>query len=426
MIVQCPQCQKSYNVPDEQAGRQAKCDACGQVFTLDTEASAGRVDEPNPYGGHAAADQSGGYGAAPPTAQPGYGGGSTYAQPAVPARTTSGVAVAALVCGLIGILVAPIGLLAIILGIVALTQTGKAENNVGGGGMAVAGMVCGAIGLVLGVVFLLIALMLPALGTARNTARKMTNSTQMRGIHMGMVTFSQNNRTSTGDGFFPGLKSDGSTVPTFTWPSAQGTFASSSAAGCDPATRYTVMLNKSFFTPEYMLNPVDKGATVNRSNANATGVFQEVMPIGFPGGADTTVSSNNFSYAMLQINDADEDRRKEWSETINSQAIVMGDRNVGPAAGSGQAESVWTEAGSGEWEGTVVFNDGSTNFISEIDMNGNLGPVASNTRYNLQRTNPLDNLFDESDQGETPGANCELVFADCTSDANQYGAPDKP
>ncbi len=278
---------------------------------------------------------------------------------------------------------------------------------------------------VISIIALLIAILLPALGIARRTARKMTNSTQQRGIHQGMVTFSQNNKTSTGDGFFPGLKSDGTRVPMFTWPTADGTFTADTTDGAEPTTRYCVMLNKSYFTPEYMLNPIDKGNTLDRTDPMNTDTFVEVNPIGTPGtNPDTTLSTNNFSYAMLEIEDDDDDRRKEWAETINSQAIVLGDRNVSDSAASGSAESVWSEFESGEWEGTVVFNDGSTNFISEVDDSGQLGPIATNTRYNQKTTNPTDNLFDMSETNEDPMANCELVFQDTSTGQDHHGQAD--
>ena len=52
---------------------------------------------------------------------------------------------------------------------------------------------------VISIIALLIGILLPALGAARRTARQMQNSTQVRGIHTGLVLFSQGNTPTTPD-----------------------------------------------------------------------------------------------------------------------------------------------------------------------------------------------------------------------------------
>ncbi len=381
-------------MPDDLAGQACRCDYCGHAFTPAN-------------GPHRSAD-------AP----------DKYGSPHRSSRKVSNAAITALNFGLLGILFAPLGLIAIIFGVIALKQTGDPQTNRGGAGLAIIGVICGALGL-LAVPFLGL---LPVLSHVRRNAHMKTNAVQMRGIQQGLITFCPSNRTVTGDGFYPGLNRDGTLKAPFDWPTQAGTYRANTVSGCQPATRYTLMLNASYFTPGHMLNPLDVGHSLNRNDDNETGTFVEISPIGTPGAGgpdvDTVLSTNNFSYAMLQINKADEHRRREWGETINPQASVLGDRNIGSAAAAGRAESVWTDEGSGEWEGTVVFNDGSTKFLSTADSAGNLAPIAQNTRYNQQPTNALDNLFDESAPGEVPGANCELVFQDCTSDANHHGVSD--
>ena len=46
---------------------------------------------------------------------------------------------------------------------------------------------------VIAIIALLIGILLPALGKARASARQIKDSTQIRGIHQGMVLFAQNN-----------------------------------------------------------------------------------------------------------------------------------------------------------------------------------------------------------------------------------------
>jgi hypothetical protein len=74
-----------------------------------------------------------------------------------PVRRTSGMAVAALVCGICGLVIPYLGFLLALLGIifggVAMGQTGR-EPNLGGRGMAIAGLVCGIVGIVLWIIIL--------------------------------------------------------------------------------------------------------------------------------------------------------------------------------------------------------------------------------------------------------------------------------
>src|SRR5438477_12372064 len=46
---------------------------------------------------------------------------------------------------------------------------------------------------VIAIIALLIGILLPALGKARQSARQLKDQTQVRGIHQGMVTWAQNN-----------------------------------------------------------------------------------------------------------------------------------------------------------------------------------------------------------------------------------------
>ena len=79
-----------------------------------------------------------------------------------PVKRTSGMAVAALVCGICGLLFGwliglgfLLQLLGIIFGGVGISQTGK-DPNTGGKGMAIAGLVMGIIGMVLWVIVFVI------------------------------------------------------------------------------------------------------------------------------------------------------------------------------------------------------------------------------------------------------------------------------
>jgi predicted Zn finger-like uncharacterized protein len=378
MQIACPDCGAKYKVSDEHAGKSVKCKQCGAQFTAEPMADAGGYEldalaasaasgapprSAPPRSPSAAARPA--YGA-PPIA-PSYG----YTGPAA----TSKLAVWALILGVIGLVpvigILP-GLIGVVLGIVALSKIGAADNRLKGGGMAVTGVVTGGVGLLISVIFvLLLAIMLPALGVARTTARKMTNSTQQRGIHQGMVTFAQGNKTPTGDGFYPGLDRNGNTL---TDP-LTGVYTAN-PDGRDPAYRYALMLGM-YFTPDYMISPMDGGTKTPAWGGQLT--------------------SANYSYAMLDISESARGRRGEWKETINSSAVVLSDRNTGsPNAPS----SIWSGT-PGEWEGTVTMNDGSATWLTYFDMTTGLpAPIVQNTRYADGPINTTDDLFKDETNGD--------------------------
>ncbi len=81
-----------------------------------------------------------------------------YAPPAEGAeQKTSGKAIASLVCGIAGLIIAGIilGIIAVILGVVAKREI-DASPSITGGGLAIAGIAIGAIAFVLAIVILAI------------------------------------------------------------------------------------------------------------------------------------------------------------------------------------------------------------------------------------------------------------------------------
>ena len=147
--------------------------------------------------------------------------------------------------------------------------------------------------------------MLPALGTARRHALRMESAARVRGIQQALFQYAQGNNQK-----YPGLGKDEDLT-------VEG--------------RYQILLDGNFFTPDYLISPVE---------GQTTGSFPPF----------------DYSYSLLKI--AQEGgRRVEWSGTANSQAAVVSDRNtgLGPSARSIHSETL-------DWRGSVAYIDGSTNF----------------------------------------------------------------
>ena len=221
---------------------------------------------------------------------------------------------------------------------------------------------------VISIIALLIGILLPALGVARRTARQMTNSTQLRGIHQAMVTFAQSNKT-----YYPGISGSGVTLTTAE-VNDNGTFDGSggSSDGGNASSQFAILLNGNFFTPDYLINPRDSFQPVSE------GDDEEVTFDGIDG-------ETNFSYATLHWyeNDTQQTGRvAEWRDTINSQAAVMGDRAMDSTPTNATIDdatkySPWTEAESGNWQGTVTWNDNSTRFeTTDEDFDTKYGNVS--------------------------------------------------
>lgn len=241
---------------------------------------------------------------------------------------------------------------------------------------------------VISIIALLIAILLPALGAARRSARQMANSTQLRGVHQGMVTYAQDNKS-----YFPGVRNNG-TIATAADNNVDGTdatrFTVGTALGADPVHRVALMLNLDLFTPEYVINP-------GENNTDKS-----------PGEVGANLTADNYSFAMLRTLADDgtvtagrriERAALEWAETINAQAPVMADRNVGNNA-TDQISSVWTELDGGEWRGGIVFNDNSVIFEA--------GVIQETTKYATFASNTDDNLFE--DTGTHVTADAALIY----------------
>lgn len=222
---------------------------------------------------------------------------------------------------------------------------------------------------VISIIALLIGILLPALGAARRTARQMQSNTQVRGIHQAMVMFSQSNREK-----FPGLDSRGSVIENSNNSLIRGVVEDGDA----PEARFVILLDGNYFTGEYCISPVE-----TKTEWTSTDV-------------DLTV--DNYSYAMLQITETDEDdkqtgRFNEWKDTLNTEAIVISDRNTGDDTDN-EISSIHTEQDGGDWRGSVAWNDNHVQFeTTQI-----LDTKYSNGAFNdSSQTNKEDNLFEPDD-----------------------------
>lgn len=204
----------------------------------------------------------------------------------------------------------------------------------------------------------------------------MANNTQLRGIHQGLVTWSQSNKRGGNDGYYPGLNSSGDVEP-------DGPLTGHSGDGAVPGARLWIMLNGNFVTPEDIFNPRDN-RTEKITRDPATGIYPPV-------------THEDFSHAFQSLA-GHPAVKAEWKETLNTSTLIMGDRAIG--TGPADISSVWTEPGSGDWRGAVVHGDNSTGFTTDH--------VFTNTKYGGEPVNPIDDIFEE----DSAAADAFLVHED--------------
>ena len=168
--------------------------------------------------------------------------------------------------------------------------------------------------------------------------------TQLRGIHQGLVTYANSNKN-----WYPGIAPDGIAI------------------NLNVEYRLQILFEGYYITPEYAISPAE------------TEMITEWDP-----DKGRAVTAINYSYAMLQLPEKDDvGRRTEWAQTLNSQAIVICDRNTGTKA---KPSSIHTEK-PGDWAGSVLWNDNHVGFEQEDVFE---------TKYGNGELNEADRLF-ESD-----------------------------
>jgi len=130
--------------------------------------------------------------APPPSPYPPPGYPPQHAPPAGPQPRTSGLAITSLILGALAIpatlfcVGVVLGIVGLILGIIAWVQIGKPGKPEGGKGIAITGTILSGVSFL--VIPAAVALMLPSMSAARNSARKAVAMTHVRDINLAVIT----------------------------------------------------------------------------------------------------------------------------------------------------------------------------------------------------------------------------------------------
>lgn len=265
---------------------------------------------------------------------------------------------------------------------------------------------------VIAIIALLIGILLPALGKARQSARQLKDSTQVRGIHQAMVTWAQNNR----DDYPRPSRVDKNNF----------TIVDSGNREEKDLTGHilSLLIFNSFISPEICVNPAEANTAqvvefedYEFDDPEAAQEPEDALwDPNFHGTPDDPDLGNqdlgiaNQSYAHSTPFGA---RLARWQSTFMSTQAIFGNRGPWYTAVD-QLTDIWTlqngEYGEGsfrllihgsrtKWEGNMAYNDNHVSFETRPDPDG-----VTWTFVDLpsgERTKN-DNLFvDEDDQNRT-------------------------
>ena len=156
----CPHCQKQMQVEDHLAGQQVSCPSCSQTLMAP---------------------------GSPPAAPPG-----TLQYATTLRERRAGLAIASLVLGVVGFCTGGIaGIVGVILGIVVLVKASSDPQVDHGKGFAIGGIVTGAVSLLSSLIVLplMIAILLPSLSVARETAKQAVCAANLRAVEAALLEY---------------------------------------------------------------------------------------------------------------------------------------------------------------------------------------------------------------------------------------------
>ena len=249
---------------------------------------------------------------------------------------------------------------------------------------------------VIAIIALLIGILLPALGKARETGRKLVSATNQRSSMQAFFTFGQDNK-----GNYPGVEraayslNDAFTDAT----EVEDWIAGGASAGRHVPVRYLLLLEGGYTNGESLVSPmeprdylVDYRVQGNEStDPRPAGPFWvNYEPGGYDRGvlkAPYSLQSVFYSYALLDLFNDDtgvfQPLVRAWSDQATSRSALMADRLVFrseieydryaavPAVEAEQRDplrqSLWSKTDG--WRGHVAFGDGHVEFLNSAILN---------------------------------------------------------
>jgi prepilin-type N-terminal cleavage/methylation domain-containing protein len=199
--------------------------------------------------------------------------------------------------------------------------------------------------------------------------RPIKDSTQVRGVHQGMVMFAQNNK-------------DRYPMPSILDPDGL-TLAGDAAAKDTTANIMSVLIYNGFFGPELCVSPAEANGSIKQMTTYAysnpatavnpaKALWDPAFSADFTGGR-----TGNFSYAHQAPTGL---RLGDWANTFSATTVAVGNR--GPAvsgvtygrdplgaqpAFDAKSNTLMIHGARSTWEGNIAYADNHVNFETRMD-----------------------------------------------------------
>lgn len=266
---------------------------------------------------------------------------------------------------------------------------------------------------VMAIIALLLGILLPALARARKNAQQVKCATQVKEIHKGWITESNND---SGQQRYPTpgevnrLAVAGQNIP------GRGDF---NEVKNSHQNMYAVCIAKQLFSPALLVSPAETSSKVGVCTNYNYSAYKPAedrywdgdTPDGGGGGgvANFRITGSNdlltasaTSYAALPLAN-NERRRREWRQSGNSKFVVLGNRGVKNGSTTPNdykaSETLRIHGDKDQWEGNLCHNDNHVAFERTFSPEG-LDRIGAGT------TAILDNVF----LAETTGNNRDSLI----------------
>jgi len=258
---------------------------------------------------------------------------------------------------------------------------------------------------VMGIIALLLAILLPALGKARATAKRVKDMTQIAQIHKGFLTLAldYNDLFPT-----PGLIDRVGNIP---GKGAEDVLMNTHG------NMYSACIMQHAFDAGVLVCPAEVSTNVlamanyNYDTYNVTAANDQYWDPNFK--SDLTALSN-VSYGTLHL--AGTRKAKEWKSTRNSKFVVVGNRGVkdGSLATNdyNNSKTLAIHGGDKQWEGNECFNDNHVVFANNFTPDG----ISQFTSNNVTID---DNIFKDDPEAATADTWLTMISTVSGSATNQ-------
>lgn len=212
-----------------------------------------------------------------------------------------------------------------------------------------------------------VVLLLPYLNRPHGSNRQLRDSTQVRGIHQGMVLWAQSNRDEYPLPSRIDLNND--------------TVAAEGRAKDTTANILSILIYNNYFSPELCVSPAEANPAIRYDEdyafqspptaVNPTkALWDPAFSADFTGG-----KTGNFSYGHMVP--ANERLEKTWKNTFDASQAVLGNRGplIVGMGGSGatrdykaakKSNTFLIHGGRKTWEGNIAYNDNHVGFETSV------------------------------------------------------------